>query len=167
MELLVLGQIFPDILHPVHFRMGLLQAAQGLAGEMLGPGLGGEALQRNAQAADLVEALGRHQRQGDRAGGQHLQGSFGDEPAQRLAHRHRAGPQRRRHGADGDRGPGADRPGHDRLFQLEVGPVMQRLPFQLGDLEIGIGDAAHFHDVVTHGSFYPRPRLVQTADSLT
>jgi hypothetical protein len=90
--------------------MGLLQAAQGLAGQMLGAGLGGQALQRNAQPADLVEALRRHQRQGDRAGGQHLQGPLGNEPAQRLAHRHRAGAQGRGHGADGDRRPGPDRP---------------------------------------------------------
>ncbi len=102
--------------------------------------LGRQAFERGADARDLAEPLARDDRQGDAAVGQQHQHMLRHQPAQRLAHRHQADAEGLGQAADGHGGARRDAAGHQRLLQLLVDFLVQRVALKLGHFQFELAE---------------------------
>src|SRR5262249_8473381 len=64
------------------------------------------------------------------------------QPAQRLANRHRADAERLGEAADGHGGAGRDAAGHQRMLQLFIDFLVQRVALKLGHFQFELAGGA-------------------------
>ena len=116
-----------------------LDLGQFVVVALVGGGLDSQAFQLQADGAQFQEALARHQRHADRAVGQHFQSLFGRQPGDGFAHRHGAGADGRGQPAQREALAGLHFPGLQKLLQVAVDLVRQRLADDLFHLPVQVG----------------------------